>query len=297
MSKYLIYGLTRLAIGLFALLPFPLLYRLSDLLRFLLQHLLHYRRNIIRQHLQIALPTTSIAEQRSIEQQFYHNLCDLSLESLKGLHLPSQQLRQRYQYKNPELLQQWTQKGQSIILVGAHLCNWEWGVLSVSLWLDAEVIGTYKPLSNAYLDTYFKERRSRWGTRLVPMAESARSLLAEREEAAVFVFFSDQSPSNPQRAHWLPFLNRETAFMAGVDKLARRTGFPVFFFDIHRVKRGYYEVTFKELELTPKQTKEGAITAAFAQQLEKRIQSNPPDWLWSHRRWKHQRPAKVNLIS
>lgn len=41
---------------------------------------------------------------------------------------------------------------------------------------------------------------------------------------------------------------------------------------------------------TPRETPDDWITAQHLALLEKTIVQQPEYWLWSHRRWKHQRP-------
>jgi len=61
---------------------------------------------------------------------------------------------------------------------------------------------------------------------------------------------------------------------------------PVFYIDIQRVKRGFYEVKLSLLSDEPRELSEGEITRKYAQKLEEIIIKKPQDWLWSHRRWK-----------
>lgn len=271
------------------MLPFWLLYALSDFLCAILFYVFRYRRKVVRQNLQRAFPEQTAAERQLIAKKFYHNFCDILLETIKGFSLSESDLRQRYLYRNPDLIRQQIHKGQSVLLIGSHLTNWEWGVLSVPLRLGKNVTGIYKPLGNPALDEYLCDIRRRWGLQLVSMQECAKLMLRQSSPANAYVFFSDQSPSNTRSAHWLDFFGQDTAFLPGVDKLARRTAYPVYWFDIRRVKRGYYEVDFELLEGQAQHGKEGDVTARYAQMLEKRIRQRPEDWLWSHKRWKHQR--------
>jgi KDO2-lipid IV(A) lauroyltransferase len=58
-----------------------------------------------------------------------------------------------------------------------------------------------------------------------------------------------------------------------------------------RIKRGHYLTTCELLCASPAATAEGKITRLFMQKLETSIREKPADWLWSHRRWKHQRAS------
>ena len=61
---------------------------------------------------------------------------------------------------------------------------------------------------------------------------------------------------------------------------------------MRRQGRGRYEVSFDLLVDCPKEMKTGEIMERYVRRVECFIEANPDNWLWSHRRWKHQRPQK-----
>ena len=286
--------MVRLGAGFFSFLPFKLLYLLSDGLRFVFIFLVKYRYRVIKTNFKNAFPEKQPSEIQLLTHRFYQHFCDLLLESVKGLSLPRPELQRRFVYKNPEIFTPLFEKKQSAILLGSHYGNWEWGVLSFPLAVQHKVIGIYKPVKNPRLDAWLNRRRKRWGLHLASMQQAGRAVIENRLQPCIFVLIADQTPSDVKSAHWLPFLNQDTPFLHGPDKLARQTGYPVFMFEIQRVKRGFYEVTFKEVCKNPKMATESEITTAFARQLEATIRRNPPDWLWSHRRWKRKRPYPMH---
>ena len=85
--------------------------------------------------------------------------------------------------------------------------------------------------------------------------------------------------------HWTNFLNQETAFLVGSDKMAKKCNQQLIYPHITQKKKGYYELEFKIIpmnsEIEPVET--------YAKLLEKNIQEQPELWLWSHRRWKRKR--------
>jgi KDO2-lipid IV(A) lauroyltransferase len=262
---------------------------LSGGLQFIFQHVIKYRQEIIENNLQNAFPEKQQAEIDQLKHDFYRHFCDLLLESIKGLTLSKQELQRRFVYTNPEIFSPLFEKKQSAILLGSHYGNWEWGVLSFPLAVQHKVTGIYKPLKNRPVDAWVNQQRKRWGLHLVSMNQAGRAVVEIRQQPSIFVLIADQTPSDIKNAHWLPFLHQDTPFLQGADKLARQTDYPVFIFDIQRVKRGFYEVTFTELCQHPSRKQAGEITELFARHLEATILDNPANWLWSHRRWKRKR--------
>jgi Kdo2-lipid IVA lauroyltransferase/acyltransferase len=283
---------TKLLINLFALVPFWLLWPLSDLLAFVLRNLAGYRKKVILSNLRNSFPEKNEAEIRALSKQYYRHFADLVLESVKGLTLSKQELQRRFVYRNPEIFQPLFEKNRSAILLGSHHGNWEWGVLSFPLSVQHTVVGVYKPLKNKVLDKYLTSLRKQWGLRLTDMAHTGRAVVQYKNQPTIFVLIADQTPSDIRHAHWVRFLNQQTPFLHGMDKLARQTGYPVYYFEIERVRRGFYEVTFTPICEAQEPIAEGEITRRFATMLEETIRRSPPEWLWSHRRWK--RAAQFN---
>ncbi len=274
---------------IFRYLPFPVLYVLSDFLYTLLYRVTKYRYAVITGNLRRAFPEKPEKEITGYTRKFYLNFADILLETLKGLGITERAILQRYQFLNPDLPDQDFNANQNIIILTSHHTNWEWAVLSVNLWLKHQVVGIYKPLKNKTVNTFFNQHRQKWGLELVSMAKTARAFAKKRETPAAFVFIADQTPSDIKNAHWVNFLNQETAFHHGMDKIARRTNYPVYLADIKRARRGYYEVTFSLLCREPAKLQEKDITILYANALEKIIRKDPANWLWSHRRWKRKR--------
>ncbi len=277
---------TKLLIQFIGLLPFWVLWPLSDLVAFMLCKVVGYRKKVILTNLKNSFPNKSDGEISSLSSKFYSHFADLLLESVKGLTLPKAELQRRFVYRNPKIFRPLFENEQSAILLGSHFGNWEWGVLSFPLSVQHTVVGVYKPLKNKLLDKYLNSLRKQWGLHLTDMAHTGRAVAQYRSQPTIFVLIADQTPSDIRNAHWTEFLQQNTPFLHGMDKLARKTGYPVFYFEIERVQRGFYEVSFSPICEANEPLAAGEITRRYAARLESTIRNSPAEWLWSHRRWK-----------
>ena len=68
---------------LVSLLPFKLLYVLSDFFYILVYSIVGYRKKIVRKNVTTSFPEKSADECKGIEKGFYHFLCDYFLETIK----------------------------------------------------------------------------------------------------------------------------------------------------------------------------------------------------------------------
>ncbi len=285
----LAYYLTLPILYLLSWLPFWALYRVSDLLFFVLAYVVRYRRQVVLENLRNAFPDKTEKEVRAIARKFYRYLADLIVEVLKLITISPRSLRRRVTFPNLEIVEKLAREGQSFLLVLGHYGNWEMFALAESLRETIPFFGIYRPLKNKRVDRFIARVRTRFGMHLVTMKDTLRTLVRNRNRAIVMGFIADQSPP-PDRAIWTTFLHQDTAFFTGPEKIARKFNYPLMYVWVKRPRRGYYVIEVEVTEENPSDTAEGALTHWHVRRLEKQIRDRPELWMWSHRRWKHQRP-------
>ena len=284
MTKFLYY----LLILPLSLLPYPLLYLLSNIIFLIMYRVIGYRKKVVFTNLRNSFPYKTNQELKKIMSDFYRHLCDIIMESVKGFTISEKQLRKRLIIKNPEFSNYFADKGQSIIFVGGHYNNWEICAQAFAMYSNHKCIGIYKPLSNAFINNKIYTSRSKYGMHLISMKQTKKSF-EDGDEPKAIVFGSDQNPANPKKAHWVQFLNQDTGVLFGVERYAKEYDWPVVFVSISKVKRGHYEVEYSLITDSPTEQPHGKITEDFTKRLEQDIINQPQYWLWSHKRWKHKR--------
>jgi Kdo2-lipid IVA lauroyltransferase/acyltransferase len=281
-----------------SLLPFPLLYALSDGVCFLLFHVFGYRKAVVYQNLRNAFPEKSPAEIDRMARAFYHYLCDLFLEMFKTLSISKRTMLRRCRM-SPEALALFNElaaEGKSLILVLGHLGNWEWAGNTFSLLCSQPLSVIYHPLSSPAFDRLMYKMRTRFGTGLIDMNSTFRVMVKEKGTITATAFIADQTPQ-PQRAYWTTFMNQDTPVFLGPETIARKRNYPVVYTAAYRERRGYYRIHAERLVDEPANTADGEITELHTRRLEKDIIQHPEIWLWSHRRWKHVRPVPEPVLN
>ena len=279
-----------------SILPFKILYYLSDGLAFLLCNVVKYRKKVVLSNLKNSFPEKSGNEINEICGQFYRNLSDVSLETIKLLTIKEDELLARLEVHNADLVNELIEKYGVVLMVSSHQCNWEWQGQVAHFSLNKRLEAVYKPLSNLFFDKLLLRIRSRFGLFPIQMKQVLREMIKRKSIKRAVGLIADQVPEIPEAAFWVDFMNQDTPFFNGAEKLARSFSYPVVYADMRRINRGKYLEDFEVLALPPyNQLPENEITKLFANRLEKTIKQNPSDWLWSHRRWKYQRKETVNL--
>lgn len=283
------YFFLRVFIELFRLVPFRVLYVLSDGLAFLLYSIIGYRKKVVLDNLRRSFPEKNDDEIQRLVRLSYRNLADTTLETFKYFTASIPDIKRRCPVLNPEVVNQYLDRTQPVILTGSHYNNWEITGIAMPPAFHGVTVTAFKPLTNKLIDRYLNRSRARTGMELVSMEEMFKVMRKRSGEAVVWILLADQSPSSRKSAHWVEFLGQDTAALPGTDVLARKFNFPVLYYHVRRVKRGYYEVVFSEIWTHPAEASEMDITRAYTRHLEEKIREQPENWLWSHKRWKIRR--------
>ncbi len=271
-------------------LPLSVLYVLTDCLYVFIYHIWRFRRGLSLSNLRNSFPDKSAQELKQIARLAYRNACNMIAEVLKGAVMSEEELRQRVRIMNIEAVERYTQAGQSVVLLASHHCNWEWLLLTSCLELKIGVDAVYKPLRVDAIDRFMLETRSRFGGNPIPARDFLVEVLKHRGAARMFALVADQTPPREEEKHWTRFLNQDTAFFVGADKIARITRSPVFFVGVTRQRRGYYEARLQLLAAPPYSGEGTGIIERYARVAESHIAQYPADWLWMYRKWKYKKP-------
>lgn len=272
---------------LIASLPFNVLYAVSDVFYRLLW-LTGYRQHVVLTNLRNSFPEKSEEEIQRLCRDYYRYLCDLVLETLKTLRMTEKEAKERCVFHKAPWLDQWHAEHKSILIVMGHYGNWEWAGPSFTLNTDYQLVVIYRPLSQPYFENMMVRMRTKFGTKITPVNNTLRDMVANRKEVTATAFIADQT-ATPENAYWTTFLNQDTAVFTGPEKLAKKFNYPVVYMHVQRERRGYYSVTPQLLFESPQDTADNEISETFTKLLEKQILEEPVTWLWSHRRWKHRR--------
>jgi len=279
-----------------SILPFWVIYAISNVLYFLLKNVVKYRKKVILENLTYAFPEKSDEEKNLIANKFYRHFCDFALETVKLYSMNKTEMEKRLIAKGIDLVNKYTNEGKSIILLGFHYNNWEWCSSIQSRWKHKLLMIVNPMRGNQALDKFIAHSREKWGGISVPVHKSARMAIdaVRKKEPVALWLAADQTPS-ADSPFWTMFLNREAPFFSGPEKIAIKTNQPVFFLHLKKTGRGRYEANFSLMFEEPKNVDSKDIMLAYIRKMEEIISETPEYYLWSHRRWKHKRPDGIEL--
>jgi len=293
------------ALWTLSLLPFWFLYGVADVLALVLYRVVGYRRRVVRENLARSFPEKSEAERQQIERRFYRNLADILVETIKLCSMSAEQLARRFRYGASEVvITTYLEQGQTVLILGSHMGNWEWMLpAACGAYAPHRIASAYKPVSSWFAEALLTYLRTRAGGQLIRMQDVGRDVVRNRSVPRALCMIADQTPPGGEIQFFTRFLNQDTPFFVGGDKLAAGFRFPTFFLEMRKVRRGYYEATphliYDGLTPLPAPSRrdlddptQHPITERFARALEENIRRSPAEYLWSHKRWKNARPGR-----
>jgi KDO2-lipid IV(A) lauroyltransferase len=285
---YIFYGIN----WVITLLPLRVLYQFSDFLYLVLYYFPSYRRKVVARNLKNSFPEKSDEELKSIEKKFYRHLADVFVETVYVTHMSVSEQKKRFTISNLELIYKLREEKRDVIAVLGHYNNWEWPTFLPSALLYKTII-IYRPLQNKYFDRHLKNQRSKNGIVLTPTSMIIREIISNKNNNinTLSVFLTDQTPAINEIKYWTTFLNQDTPIYTGTEKIASKYDMAIVYFDVQKIKRGHYNLNIELLLEHTAGLPESLITETHVRRLENTIREKPEYWLWSHRRWKHKKPA------
>lgn len=296
-KKILNHILVGFLIGL-SFLPFWILYRLSDLMYLVIRFVVKYRYKVITQNLQNSFPGKSEKEITKIRNRFYRHFCDMFFESLKMYSITEKQIDKHIQFEGHKKSHEFFEQGKSVIILASHYNNWEW-CSSVQKKVNHFILMIYNPIRGNYaMEKFLLHSREKWGGKCVPAHQTARSILSYNKKGRLTGAWlaADQTPP-ANSSFWTIFMNQETPFFSGPEKIAHATNQPILFQHVRKTGRGKYEANYSLLCENPQEMEQKDILLAYIRKTEEIIREEPAYYLWSHRRWKHKRPEGIELTT
>lgn len=268
-------------------LPLSVLYFVSDFLFLITCCVVRYRKQLVKQNLRQTFPDKPEAEIRKITREFYRNLSDYVVETLKLLTINRDELIKRVVFTNPEVLAAHTGQQQSVLVLASHTFNWEWLLAAGSIQLPAQLDFVYQAQRSRFANQFSLAGRCRFGAYPIERFQVGRENLSRKNLVRIVAIVADQYPGlQRDKKIIIPFLHRDTAFFLAPQILANTTGFPVYYAQVRKTGRGYYSVEFQFLGNPPFPDDTDTLIHRYAAAIERSICQRPAEWLWSHNRWK-----------
>jgi KDO2-lipid IV(A) lauroyltransferase len=278
---YIVYGF----FYLLSLLPWRVLYIISDGIYLILYYVIGYRKDVVKNNLLIAFPEKTEAERTQIMKNFYKGFVDTFIETIKLFSISGEELNKRF-VCNFEVVNDLYKTGKKVQLHSGHFFNWEFANLAYSHNLVYTLLTVYMPIKNKIFNRLFIYMRKRFGAELLPATEFSKKFIGYAKQQYCLALVADQNPGGPDNAYWTKFFGKMTPIVKGPERGAKVADTAIVMCNFYKVKRGYYKSELKLLTTEPQAWPQGEITKQMIAFIEDTVRKHPSNYLWSHRRWK-----------
>ena len=283
-------------------LPLRFHYFWGDVVAWFMKNVMRYRRDVILTNIARSFPEKKYGEIRKLTDAFYTHFGELLAETIwfggcKGR--PQRLRRQRIcEYKGvPDLIPVVGKRGA--VILDSHFGNWELVgglchyVYEQDIPFDYQRICiAHRDLKSKFFEKFIEHNRCAVVPGFVGYVETAdilRYAIKHRHdrEGIIYIFITDQHPYKGYAQTRMPdFMHQKTTTVMGGAALAHKFGLPVIYMSLNKVSRGHYECHFPVICEDASKEDPVEIMKKYYALLEKDINSNPTNYLWSHKRWK-----------
>jgi Kdo2-lipid IVA lauroyltransferase/acyltransferase len=235
-------------------------------------------------------------ERDRIVRGVYRHFCTMLMEILhtpRKLHLEN--WRERIVVVGHEPMMDLLMTGQRpLIILTGHYGNWELAGYLFGLF-GFPTVSVARTLDNPYLERYLRAFRERTGQSLIPKTGGFDQMVEVLDHNRALSFLADQDAG--QRGLYVDFFGRPASTHKAIALLAIEHQAPIAVGVARRIGPGFrYEIRCEDvidpINLAGSADDAKILTQRYTSALERLIRQDPTQYLWLHRRWKHQ-PKKV----
>jgi len=283
--------LNRILNGLFRLIgriPRPMARRIGNFLGDVAFLLDRRHRDVSLKNLRLALGHELDTRQRlSLARSVFRHLAQIPFELGWSLTVDLVSLYKHITIVGLENYQAAYQRGRGILVVTAHIGNWELlPVVAKRAGIPISIV--HRPLDFKPLDRFFKDTRSRYGANLIPSRRALLKTVKALKKGEAVAILMDQNVDYYDGV-WVDFFGHPACTTKAMAVLARKTGAAVLPVFLYRQADGFRAVFGEILPpvITGDERKDiEAGTAQYTRSIEDGIRKAPDQWFWVHRRWK-----------
>jgi len=247
------------------------------------------RRQTVARNLSLVFPALSEQQRRRIAQRCYRHFGAMTCDTIALSRLDAVGLCKRLTLVGWERLAEAESHGRGLLVLSAHLGNWEVAARPVGLYRGPFHV-VVRPFNNPLVYRYMERERERFGERQIAKRGAAKQLFRVLREGGKAGVVMDQRV-RPGQGIVLPFLGHPALVTPLPASVALRTGAPAVTIVAWPEPGGRYRVEIGEPIVPAADGNHGdeavaALTSRYLAALEADIRRRPEQWLWMHRRWR-----------
>lgn len=284
MKRALAFAIIQVVLRAIQLLPIAMIHRMGHGLGWAIFKWPSHKHAIIQDNLETAFPDLNAIEHEALKRDNAYHMACFALEAGLVWHANLKKLNQIItEVHGWEHIDTAQAKGQSVLLVGAHLGNWE--ILNLYCMDRLKMAALYKAPKDAHLDQWVRVARERFGGKLIPSGSQAmRVLLKTLKSGGIAGIIADQQPRQGEGV-MAPFFKTPALTMTLVGRLAQRTHCVVLMAQCYRMPGQGFSIEISPMDAAITDPDPMVAATALNHALETAIRKHPEQYLWRYPRF------------
>lgn len=242
-------------------------------------------RKAVSENLKAIFPEKSDREIRRIRIRVFRNFAKYLVDFFRFSKITRDEVKKYIGIENSHYFDEVLKKGKGVVVLSAHLGNWELGgavvgLLGYSLWV------VVLPHKDKKVDEFFNRQRESKGVKIIPLGKAARQCFRVLRNNELLGLVGDKDFSD--KGVVLDFFGRPALFPQGPAELALKTGaviVPAFM-----VRNGDDSCTLKienPIEFSPTGSPDDLsnLMRRYITIMEEAIKKYPEQWYMFRRFW------------
>jgi len=250
-------------------------------------------RRIVRRNLQFVHPEWSQDRIQKLSKRIFENLGVTLLEICQITSFSREDILRKVRIRGKDNLLNAIKNPNGVILISAHIGNWEMAPLSISCYLQKPLVVVARELQSKAFDRWILRLRTRFGATIIYKEGALPEMTRTLRQGKVLGLLIDQNTKSSEGVD-VTFFDRTVSATPSAALLAIRCKSPVL--PVFCIREADSRLTLiVEPPLTMKKT--GGLradlktnTQIMTSAIERAVRAYPEQWFWFHKRWKRHYP-------
>ncbi len=284
MKRVLAFVLIQTVLRILNRMPVAWLHALGPMSAKLIQRRGSNKDRIIHRNLEIAFRDWDDQSKASLKQQSSIHTACFALETGLIWHGNGVRVDQAIsQVLGWDHVESAMASGKGLLLVGAHLGNWE--LLNLYCMRQLSMAGLYKAPSDSVFNQWIRSARERFGGQLIASgSQSMRQLLRTLRSGGAAGIIADQQPKLGDGV-MAPFFGHPALTMTLIGRLANKTGCHVLMASCYRVMGKGFRIEIRPVDASITDSDPVIAATALNASIEQAIRVAPEQYLWRYPRF------------
>ena len=250
-------------------------------------------RRIVRRNLQFTHPEWSRESIQRLSKRVFQNIGITFLEIFQMTCFSREDVLHKVRIRGEENLLNAIKSPKGVIMISAHLGNWEMAHLLISRYLQKPLVLVARQIQSKTLDRWIHRLRTRFGNIVLDKKRALRKMARTLHQGNALGLLIDQGTRLSEGVE-VSFFGRTVTATPAAALLARRYDSPVL--PVFCIREADDTLTLvAEPPLAVKRTEDLRAdlkenTQIMTSAIEKAIRAYPEQWFWFHKRWKRHYP-------